>query len=109
MTDHPDDYTTKLAGSAFPEEVLEEHPELGSYVFSPSAMRYPEVPGMIQMVVASFIPDKGWLVTKRSIIYGGRHGPPPLIYDDEEKILGIMTHELRSAIRAMKHRFHREA
>jgi hypothetical protein len=108
MTDHPEDYTTKLAGSAYPDEVLEQFPELALYGFTPASMSWPEAPGMVQMTIASFIPNKGWLVTKRSMLYGGRHGPPPLIDDDEDKILEIMTHELRSCIRAMKQRLARE-
>lgn len=99
---------TKLGGSGYPPEVLAQHPELGAYEMTPASMRWPEIPGMVQMVLATFVPDKGWLVTKRSAIYGGRHGRPPLIEDTEGAIVDVMAPELRSGIRAMKARLARE-
>ncbi|HEX5016488.1 MAG TPA: hypothetical protein VFX15_02750 [Actinomycetes bacterium] len=73
----------------------------------PNEVSWPEVPGMIQMTLATFVPGKGWLTTKRSMIYGGRHGEPPMI-DDIEKAHEIMSHELRTGLRAMKHRLDQE-
>ena len=99
---------TKLAGPAYPPEILEKHPELGQYVHGPYAVGWPEIPGMVQMTLAVFVPNRGWLTTKRSVIYGGRHGPPPMIDDDAEEIENIMRHELRSGLRAMKERLARD-
>jgi hypothetical protein len=100
---------TKLGGPAFPDEILEKHPELGFYDFTPNSIRWLEVPGMVQMVLGTFVPGKGWLVTKRGVIYGGRHGPPPLIADDVDKVVEHLLPELRSGIRAMKKKIVDEA
>ena len=66
--------------------------------------RWVEAPGLIQMETGIFVPDHGWLTSKRSVIYGGRHGPAPMITADIDTVMGIMVPELRSCIRAIKHR-----
>lgn len=78
------------------DQVAERH-------LDPSFSSWPEIPGMIQMVLATFVPTRGWLTTKRSVIYGGHHGEPPMI-TKPEKAFEIMQVELRSGLIAMKHR-----
>ena len=63
-----------------------------------------EAPGLIQMETGIFVPTHGWLTSKRSVIYGGRHGPAPMIDDGIDTIMDIMVPELRSCIRAIQHR-----
>lgn len=77
-------------------------------VNGPWGVNWPESPKLVQMTLAVYIPGKGWLTTKRGIIYGGRHGEPPLIDFDVDVIVERLTPELRSGIRAMKHRLENE-
>jgi hypothetical protein len=64
-----------------------------------------EVPGMVQMVLTVYDPERGWLTTKRGIIHGGRHGELPLIEKSVDEVVDILSVELRTGIRAMQSRW----
>lgn len=61
------------------------------------------VPGLFQMVLAVYDRERGWITTKRSIIYGGRHGDAPWVDLPLEDIEKVMSIELRTGIRAIKY------
>lgn len=66
------------------------------------------VPGAIQILTAVWIPGKGYLASKRSMIYGGHHGEQPMItdLDKAEAIVGL---EVRGSLRALAHRYAEES
>lgn len=64
-----------------------------------------KVHGMIQIAMVVYDEERGWLITKRGAIYGGRHGEAPMIAGDLpvlERIIGV---EIRSGLRALKARW----
>lgn len=98
---------TKLASSSRSKtsEINRRGPGIAA---SPPTFRASRTPGLVQMVLVTYVPGKGWLATRRGAIYGGHHGRPPLIEDSLERVMEVMTVELRSGIRAMQHRVRRE-
>lgn len=62
--------------------------------------------GLVQVLMAVWVPGKGYLITKRSIIYGGRHGDPPLIMDQAS--WPIVESEVRGGLRTLAHRYEEE-
>lgn len=60
------------------------------------------VHGMIQVLMAVWDEERGWLTTKRGVIYGGRHGEPPMIEDQPEKIAAIIQPEVATGLRALQ-------
>lgn len=62
-------------------------------------------PNQIVMVMAAWIPDHGWLVTRRGMIYGGKHGQPPLLDLPWDELKEIVAREATSSARAIQHRY----
>jgi len=73
----------------------------------PSQMSWPEIDGMVQVVMAVYVKGEGWLWTRRGMIYGGRHGEPPTIEKPEEALFDIVALEVKTGLRAMRHTYQR--
>lgn len=64
------------------------------------AIGFKPIPGMIQSVHVVYVEGRGYLVNRRSIIYGGHHGDAPFL-DDPQKAVEIVQRETRAAIHAL--------
>jgi hypothetical protein len=66
--------------------------------FTPNYWPWPELPGMVQVRMAVWDPERGWLTTRRGIVV---HGPIPTIEspDIEEHLM----YEVKGGLRAMQH------
>jgi hypothetical protein len=73
--------------------------------YPPPNVHWLEVPGVVQVVIAAYDPERGWVSTKRGMLYGGHHGEPPLIGQPIEKVLEIVDREVHSGVRAIKARW----
>jgi hypothetical protein len=62
---------------------------------------------MIQVRLAVFVPGKGLLETRRGLIYGGRHGPAPMIEDEASDETILL--ETKTALRALRHHYRTNA
>lgn len=67
------------------------------------AVGFHPLPGAIQILMAVYIPGKGYLATRRGMIYGGRHGEPPMV-SDPDKAWEIAAVEVQGGLRALSHR-----
>lgn len=74
---------------------------------SPNDPPWEEVDGLIQARVSVFVAGKGWLTSRRSLIYGGRHGEPPMIIGPESSD-DIVLMEVKTMLRALRHAYRRE-
>lgn len=73
-----------------------------------SVARFVETPGLVQMLMAVWVPGKGWLVAKRSMIYGGRHGEAPMVDGDLSVLEQAVAIEAKTGLRAIQSRLKRE-
>lgn len=65
-----------------------------------------KIHGMVQVVMFVWCEDRGeWLHTRRGVIYGGRHGEPPMLEQPIEKLETTVLTEVRGGLRALAHRW----
>jgi hypothetical protein len=83
-----------MADPAF-EEITAANGELS---YNPYGFR--PFHGQVQMVMGVWDEQRGWLTTRRSMIYGGRHGEPPMIERDDA--VSIIESEAGNGFRAMQ-------
>lgn len=65
----------------------------------------PKIDKRIQVVIVCWIEGKGWLATRRGLVYGGRHGEPPTIDMSLGEMHPIVHQQVDNGLRAMKHRY----